>query len=74
MLASNLHQRQYVAQLQGILVALARARRLTDRHLGLLWGVTEQVRVLCVCFLFCPPSSCQHSRHRSATLRDKPKT
>ncbi|KAI8477153.1 MAG: hypothetical protein J3K34DRAFT_455469 [Monoraphidium minutum] len=42
MLRANLHQRQYMQQVNAILHDLTLVGALTNAHLGQLWGVTEQ--------------------------------
>ncbi len=43
LLRSNLHQKQYVAQVQHVLAFLSRQQCLQEEDLDLLWGVTEKV-------------------------------
>eukprot|EP00879_Flechtneria_rotunda_P017730 GHRR01018586.1.p1 GENE.GHRR01018586.1~~GHRR01018586.1.p1 ORF type:complete len:506 (+),score=147.82 GHRR01018586.1:302-1819(+) len=41
-LRTNLHQRQYVEQVQGIMLILTQSQYLTSEHLDMLWAVTEK--------------------------------
>eukprot|EP00775_Hariotina_reticulata_P001572 gene1572-1911_t len=41
-LRTNLHQRQYVQEVQGIMVVLTQTQRLTPEHLDVMWAVIEK--------------------------------